>query len=234
MSRTCSRAGQELPAECRIRAHSSRLSVCREGRTRDKFRRSGEPVTHPLSVSHVIGELSWMPTRSAPGSYDCVEDTSATVETSRSCSVPRWRFSSFWCDQTGQGSSHTKEEKQAEKLPQDAAGDGARYPRHPDQTGRPHRQHADSLARMPPDGRSASRARPSRSTRRSPTAWVSSGSETGARRPVIVWVPVSQRTTPRSPTNLDLFLGATAYIDEVLAILVGTSYARMDRGSRRH
>ena len=59
---------------------------------------------------------------------------------------------------------------------QDVPGDGQGHPRHHHQARRPPAQHAD--AREPPAGQSSrrSRARRSRSTRRSRTAWASGGS----------------------------------------------------------
>ena len=61
-----------------------------------QFRRSGEPyVTHPLSVSHVIGELKLDADSICAGLlHDCVKTPARRWKTSRSCSVPRWRFSS--------------------------------------------------------------------------------------------------------------------------------------------
>ena len=61
------------------------------------------------------------------------------------------------------------------ELPQDAAGDGARHPRHPDQARRSRRQHADAGAHAARQA-GADRARDAwRSTRRSPTGSASSG-----------------------------------------------------------
>ena len=56
------------------------------------------------------------------------------------------------------------------ELPQDAAGDGRRHPRHPGQAGRPAAQHADARSTCPRSAGSAPRRRPSTSTRPSPTA----------------------------------------------------------------
>ncbi len=57
------------------------------------------------------------------------------------------------------------------ELPQDAAGDGARRARHPDQARRPPAQHAHARRGRPASSAGASRARRSRSTRRSRTGW---------------------------------------------------------------
>ena len=57
------------------------------------------------------------------------------------------------------------------ELPQDAARDGARRARHPDQARRPPAQHAHARGGARRRSGAASRARRSRSTRRSRTAW---------------------------------------------------------------
>ena len=83
-----------------------------------QFRRSGEPyVTHPLSVSHVIGELKLDADSICAGLlHDCVEDTSATVEDISKLFGPEVAFLVDGVTKLGKVPWHTKEEKQAENF----------------------------------------------------------------------------------------------------------------------
>ena len=107
-------------------------------------RKSGDPyVTHPLAVAQIIAELKLDVASVCAGLlHDCVEDTSrhgraALRAVRQGGRVPRRRR-----HQARQAAVLDARGAAGRELPQDAARDGARYPRHPRQALRPPRQHA--------------------------------------------------------------------------------------------
>ena len=136
-----------------------------------------------------------MPSVCAGLLHDCVEDTSATAEDIGRLFGTEIAFLVDGVTKLGKIPWTDARGAPGRELPQDAAGDGARHPRHPGQALRSPRQHADARRTCRPRSRSGSRARRWRSTRRSPTASVSSGSRSSSR------ICRSSTSSPRSTTS---------------------------------
>ena len=138
-----------------------------------QFRASGEPyITHPIAVAGLCAD--WKLDAQAIMAalmHDAMEDCGVTkpelIE----------RFGAPTADlvdgltKLDKLQFSTREEGAGRVVPQDAAGDGARRARHPDQARRPAAQHAHDAGDGAATSASASRARRSRSTRRSRTGW---------------------------------------------------------------
>ena len=145
---------------------------------RGQRRQSGEPyLTHPLQVA---SDHRGPPARRAERRHRRCCTTRSRTRSRRSTQIEtlfgeeiagtRRRRHQDRPDQL-----HLARGEAGRELPQDAAGDGARHPRHPGQARRPHAQHADARPPAATRRRSRSRRRRSTSTRRSPTVSASTG-----------------------------------------------------------
>ncbi len=144
-------------------------ALAHEGQTR----KSGEPyITHPVAVAGILAELGMdAETIIAAILHDTLEDTKLTSEQITA---------EFGATVTELVDGVTKLDKvrfqqspgsRRRKLPQDAAGDGARSARDPDQARRSPAQHAHARREWTPNRAAASRAKRSTSTRRSRSGW---------------------------------------------------------------
>ena len=134
----------------------ARLRVLGARCTTASAAQSGEPyLIHPLEVAGIIADLRLdVPSVATGLLHDTVEDTLADA---------RRRSSELFGDEIaalvdgvtkiGQINFTIARGEAGRELPQDAARDGARHPRHPDQARRPHAQHAHA---RPPAARDAS------------------------------------------------------------------------------
>ena len=142
-----------------------------ESAHRGQFRKSGEPyITHPLAVASILSQWRLDAQGLAAALlHDVMEDTAVTkdeIETKFGKPVADMVDGVSKLDQIEFTSARGGAGRE---LPQDAARDGARRPRHPDQARRPPAQHAHARRDGAGARAGASRARRSTSTRRSPT-----------------------------------------------------------------
>ena len=149
----------------------------------DQRRKSGEDfIIHPVGVAKICAGMRLdTETLCAALLHDTVEDTSASLEEVQEAfgeeiaslvdGVTKLTGPDVPVARRGAG----------RELPQDDGRDGDGHPRHPDQAGRPPAQHAHDRRRWPSRSRSRRHARRSTSTRRSPTASVSTRSSGSSR-----------------------------------------------------
>ena len=137
-----SKVGSYLPPEQveRVRAAAEFGASAHQGQKR----LSGEPyIAHPVAAADILAELHLdADTLIAAILHDVIEDTP----------TPKDEIAARFGDDVAeivdgvtkldQIKFKSREEAQAESLPQDAAGDGARPARDPGQARRPHAQHA--------------------------------------------------------------------------------------------
>ena len=107
-------------------------------------RLSGEPyIAHPVAVADMLADLHMdAPTIIAAILHDVIEDTPDGEGRDRRALRRRRRRAGRRRLQAGPHPVPQPRRGAGRELPQDAAGDGARHPRHHGQARRPHAQHA--------------------------------------------------------------------------------------------
>ena len=134
-----------LPTTCRpSRSRACAAPTRSARRARGQTRKSGEPyITHPVAVAGILAELGMdAETLIAAILHDTLEDTPADREQITAEFGADRRRAGRRRHQARQGALPQPPGSRRRKLPQDAAGDGARPARDPDQARRPPAQHA--------------------------------------------------------------------------------------------
>ena len=121
-----------------------------------QFRKSGDPyIVHPLAVANILAAVALDPQAlTAALLHDVMEDTDVTKsEISTAISASPSPSSSTASPSSTSIEFDTARGAPGGELPQDAARDGARRARHPDQARRPAAQHAHARRGLPPEKR---------------------------------------------------------------------------------
>ena len=166
-----------------------------------QFRKSGEPyISHPLAVAEILSQWhldAQALMRGAAARRDGGHRRSPRTRSPTRFGKPVAELVDG-VSKLDRIEFQTPAARAGRELPQDAAGDGARRARHPDQARRPPAQHAHAGRGARREARAASRARRWRSTRRSPTASASTRIYQELRGPRLP-APLSRRATACSP-----------------------------------
>ena len=131
-----------------------------------QFRRTGEPyISHPLAVAKILAQWHLdSQALTAALLHDVMEDTAVTKSEISAAIRPHGRRAGRRRLQARPDRVRDPGASAGRKLPQDAAGDGARRARDPDQARRPPAQHAHAGCRAAEEAR-AHRARDARNLR---------------------------------------------------------------------